>query len=42
MAIKQTSKQAKIKTEAKVDTGPTNTPITNNEREPQYRNPWAR
>ena len=42
MAIKQTSKQAKIKTEAKVNTGPTNTPITNNECEPQYRNPRAR
>ena len=42
MAAKQTSKQAKTKAEAKVDTGATNGPIANSEREPRHRNPRAR
>jgi hypothetical protein len=37
MATRQTSKQAKSRAEAKVDTGAANKPSTNKEREPQIR-----
>jgi hypothetical protein len=42
MAIRQTSKQAKSKAEAKVDAGDANTPLAKREREPQRRAPRAR
>jgi Protein of unknown function (DUF3489) len=42
MATKQTGKQAKTKAEAKVDTGVTNRPVANREREPQRGNRRAR
>ena len=42
MATRQTSKQAKTKAAAKVDTTVINKPVRNSEREPQRRNPRAR
>ena len=42
MATRQTSKQAKIKAAAKVDTGVINKPVHNDEREPERRNPRVR
>ena len=41
MAIRQTSKQAKTKAEAKADTGGTNKPKAKSEREPERRNARA-
>jgi Protein of unknown function (DUF3489) len=38
MATRQSRKQAKRKAEAKAETGATNTPVGNSEREPQPRN----
>ena len=42
MATRQTSKQAKTKAAAKVDTTVINKPVRNGEREPERRNPLAR
>jgi hypothetical protein len=42
MAIRQTSKQAKTKAEAKADTGGTKKPKAKSEREPERRNARAR
>jgi hypothetical protein len=42
MAARQTSKQAKTKSAAKVDTGVINNPVRNGEREPERRNPRPR
>ena len=42
MATRQSSKQAKSKTEAKVDPGATNEPSATSEREPKTRNPRVR
>ena len=42
MAAKQTSKQAKTESGAKVDTGVINKPVRNTEREAARRNPRAR
>jgi hypothetical protein len=42
MATRQTSKQAKTKTAAKVDTRVINKPVRNSEREVERRNPRAR
>jgi len=42
MATRQTSKQAKTKTAAKVDTRVINKPVRNSEREAERRNPRAR
>ena len=42
MATRQSSKQARSKTEAKVDLGATNEPSATSEREPKTRNPRVR
>jgi hypothetical protein len=42
MATRQISKQAKTKTEAKVETGVINKPVGNRKREPERRSPPAR
>jgi len=42
MAIRQASKPAKTKAEAKDDTGVINKPVGNRKREPERRNPQAR
>ena len=42
MATRQTSKQAKAKTEVTVDTGVVNKPVRNGERKAERRNPRAR
>jgi hypothetical protein len=42
MATRQANKQAKTKTEAKVDVGVINKPVGNRKREPERRNPQVR